>query len=116
VYELATFCKEHKNELPQRLLLLSISWASLLSPFKDGELTAEERDMFTNFHCRDARCFKPSDRAAVLREIRNEWGSEEAFDVYVRTVLPEVLAASKRSYSRLLKAKLMGNLEHMFGE
>jgi hypothetical protein len=40
----------------------------------------------------------------------------EAFDVYVRTVLPEVLAASKRSYSRLLKAKLMSNLEHMFGE
>ena len=71
VYELATFCKAHKDELSKRLLLLSISWASVLSPFKDPELTGEERDAFRNFHCRDARCFKPSDRAYVLKAIRD---------------------------------------------
>ena len=116
MYELATFCKAHKDELSKRLLLLSISWASVLSPFKDPELTAEERDAFRNFHCRDARCFKPSDRAYVLKAIRDEWGSEEAFDRFVQTELPEVLATGKRAYSRLVWLALVNNLEHMFGD
>jgi hypothetical protein len=116
VYELATFCKEHKHDLSQRLLLLSIDWAPLLSPFKDPELTDEERNAFRDFHCRDARCFKPADRAYVLQAIRNEWGSEEAFDRYVQTELPEILAASKRAYSQRFARLLQSNLEHMFGD
>jgi len=116
VYELATFSKYHKHELPQRLLLLSISWASVFSLFKDPELTAEERSAFCKFHCRDARCFKPSDRAYVLKAIRDEWGSEEVFDQYVQTELPKIFAASKRAYSQLLWLTLLSNLEHMFGD
>jgi hypothetical protein len=116
VYELATFSKYHKHELPQRLLLLSISWASVFSLFKDPELTVEERSAFCKFHCRDARCFKPSDRAYVLKAIRDEWGSEEVFDQYVQTELPKIFAASKRAYSQLLWLTLLSNLEHMFGD
>jgi hypothetical protein len=116
VYELATFCKEHKDELSQRLLLLSISWAPLHSPFKDPELTEEERDAFRDFRCRDARCFKPSDRAYVLQAIRDEWGTEEAFDRYVQTELPVILAVSKRAYSRRFVRVLRSNVEYMFGD
>jgi len=116
VYELATFAKHHKHQLPQRLLLLSITWASVLSLFKDPELTAEETAAFSNFRCRDARCFKPSDRAYVLQAIRDEWGSEEAFDQFVQTELPTIFAASKRAYSQLFWLTLHGNLEHMFGD
>jgi len=116
VYELATFCKEHKHNLSQRLLLLSIDWEPLHSPFKDPELTDEERDAFRSFHCRDAHCFKPADRAYVLQAIRNEWGSVEAFDHYVQTQLPEILAASKQAYSQRFVRLLQSNLEHMFGD
>jgi hypothetical protein len=116
MYELATFCKEHKGELSQRLLLVSISWAPLHSPFKDPELTDEERDAFRDFRCRDARCFKPADRAFVLQHIRDEWGTEEAFDRYVQTELPEILAASKRVYSQRFVRVLESNLEYMMGD
>jgi len=116
VYELATFCKEHKGDLSERLLLLSVSWAPLQSLFMDPELTAEERDALRDFRCRDARCFKPADRAYVLQAIRDEWGTEEAFDQYVQTELPEILAASKRAYSQRFVCVLQGNLEHMFGD
>ena len=82
----------------------------------DVELTVEERNAFRDFRCRDARCFKPADRAYVLQAIREEWGTEEAFNRYVQTKLPEVLASSKRAYSRLFARELQSNVEHMFGD
>ena len=87
-----------------------------VSPFKARELTQAEQGAFRDFSCRDARCFKPADRAYVLKAIRNEWGSEAIFDDYVRTSLPQVLAESKRAYSSLLWRVLLRNLEHMAGD
>ena len=49
-------------------------------PFKRTGLTAKEEEWITNFSCREARCFKPADRAAVLEAIRERFGSEELFD------------------------------------
>ena len=88
----------------------------MLSQFKDPELTDEEHAAFRDFRCRDARCFKPADRAYVLKAIRNEWGTEEAFDRYVQTELPKILAVSKRAYSERLVRLLQSNLDHMFGD
>jgi hypothetical protein len=116
IYELATFCKVHQEELSERLLLLSIDWAPSHSLFKDPELTREEKEALRDFRCRDARCFKPADRAYVLEAIRSEWGTEEAFDKYVQTELPKILAASKRAYSQRFVRVLQSNLEHMFGD
>ena len=54
----------------------------------------------TGFRLADVQCAMPRDRAIVLGSIRREWGSEAAFEDFVRRQLPEVLAASKQRYSR----------------
>ena len=84
VYELAYFTHYHgmhKTDAPSsKMLLLSLDWPSSFWPFKRTGLTEKEEEWITNFSCRDARCFKPSDRAAVLEAIRERFGSEEQFD------------------------------------
>ena len=57
----------------------------------------------------------PRDRAIVLEAIRREWGSEAAFEGFVRTEVPKLLAASKRRYSRQI-ARVAGRaFEMAFG-
>ena len=115
VYELATFCRMHKDKLDSRLLLLSPTWPSAFSPFKSVLLSEEERAPLTNFRLADVQCAMPRDRAIVLDAIRDEWGSEEAFETFVRNQLPDVLAASKQRYSRQM-ASVAGNaFEMAFG-
>ena len=51
----------------------------------------------------------------VLEEIRRTWGSEAAFEGFVRTELPKVRAASKLRYSRQ-RARVAGRaFEMAFG-
>ena len=58
----------HKVDAPSsKMLLLSLDWPSSFWPFKRTGLTEKEEEWITNFSCRDARCFKPADRAAVPR-------------------------------------------------
>lgn len=115
VYELATFCNLHKGHLDERLLLLSPTWPSVFSPFKSARLTEEELAPFTGFTLSEVQCALPRDRAIVLEEIRRKWGSEAAFETFVRTELPELLAASKRRYSKQI-ARVAGRaLEMAFG-
>ena len=115
VYELATFCRMHKDHLDGRLLLLSPTWPSVFNPFKSARLTEEELAPFTGFTLAEVQCAMPRDRAVVLEAIRREWGSEAAFEGFGRTELPKVLAASKRRYSRQL-ARVAGRaLEMAFG-
>jgi hypothetical protein len=106
VYELAYFTHlhgMHKTDAPSsKMLLLSLDWPSSFWPFKRTGLTEKEEEWITNFSCRDARCFKPSDRAAVLEAIRERFGSEEQFDEFVHTHLLTVLERSKREYARQL--------------
>ena len=83
-YEFAYFTHYHgmhKTDTPSsKMLLLSLDWPSSFWPFKRTGLTEKEEEWITNFSCRDARCFKPADRAAVLEAIRERFGSEEHFD------------------------------------
>ena len=42
VFELASWCRAHRHALDTRLLLISLEWRSVLSPFKSVELTRDE--------------------------------------------------------------------------
>ena len=115
VYELATFCNMHKDHLDERLLLLSPTWPSVFNPFKSAQLTEEELKPLTHFTLAEVQCAMPRDRAIVLEQIRREWGSEAAFETFVRTQLPGLLASSKRRYSRQM-ARVAGRaFEMAFG-
>ena len=106
VYELATFTHMHgmhQVDAPSgKMLLLSLDWPSSFSPFKRKGLTKKEREWITGFRCRDAGCFKPSDRAIVLQAVRDKFGSEDKFDEFVHVQLLKVLERSKREYSSKL--------------
>ena len=115
VYELATFCRMHKDHLDQRLLLLSPTWPSVFNPFKSAQLTKEELKPLTHFTLAEVQCAMPRDRAIVLEEIRRTWGSEAAFEGFVRTELPTLLASSKLRYSRQLSRVAGRAFEMAFG-
>ena len=71
--------------------------------FKKHELTEAELGWLRDFRCRDARCFKASDRAEVMQAIRDAWGSEETFDTFMRMCAP-----SFPRYSQQASASTMG--------
>ena len=83
--------------------------------FKSSKVSEEELLYFKNFRCRDASCFKPADRGKVLGQIRREWGSELAFDEYVRHKLPAIFAQSKQIYSDQLMTVAYSSSEQLFG-
>jgi len=116
VYELASFCKilEMDTERERYLLLFSLEWPSSIN-LLSSKISEEEASYFKQFSCRDAECFKPADRGWVLGEIRREWGSEQAFDKFVRTELPLLFAESKQKYSEQLKTVANRSLEQLFG-
>lgn len=51
----------------------------------------------------------------MLEEIRDEWGSEEAFEEFVRIKLPSLFAESKKKYNGQLKLVASSSLEQLFG-
>ena len=53
VFELATFCRQHKEHLDERLTLLSLEWPHLASPFKRQDVSDAELTWLRNFRCRD---------------------------------------------------------------
>ena len=119
VYELATFTRMHEmheDDAPSdKLLLLSLDWPSSFSPFKQAMVSDEEQQWLAGFSCRNARCFKPADRAFVLKSIRDEFGSEEAFDTFVRKNLPRVLGRSKREYRSRITSVALDVVDLVFG-
>ena len=120
VYELAYFSKKYqgplKRYLDQDLLLLSVEWPSYLNFCQSSELTPNEFEPLQMFRCRDARCNRPTDRALLLAAIRREWGSEDAFDTYVRTELPPLLARQKQRYGKMLGVLTRTHLDIAFGD
>ena len=115
VYELAIFCRERASELDTKLLLLSLDWPATLDPRKTATLSAKERAMFATFSCVNACCYLPRDRAFVLAAIRDKWGSEEAFDAFVREELPPLFERSKARYQRRVGEVFSRALEMLFG-
>ena len=116
VYELASFCKRFGgSELERRLLLLSVKWPSTFSPCKTKDASVEQ-GWLEAFSCDRARCPTPSDRAHLLAKIRDEWGSEQAFERFVRDRLPELLVKSKAAYRSQLTTVAAESFELLFGE
>ena len=68
------------------------------------------------FQCRKARCFQPSDRALLLQSIRDEWGSLEAFDNFVREALPAIMVTSKLQYRTRFRRVVAESMELLFGD
>ena len=135
VYELSSFCKLHEGS---RLLLLSLEWPGVLSPFKSAALTPEESAWLSNFRCSRARCAVPAERQIIMsavcaharvrtcafvhvptrmqpNQVRKVWGSEAALDAFVREKLPAVLEESKQRYSHQFTTVLTHALDTMFG-
>ena len=58
---------------------------------------------------------KPADRAFVLNAIREAWGSEQAFETYVRNELPAIMEQSKAAYKQQLSNEIVDSLEMVLG-
>ena len=101
--------------MDSRLLMLSPEWPSVFNPFKSAQLSEEELAPLTGFRLAEVQCAMPRDRAIVLDAIRREWGSEDRFERFVRTQLPEVLAASKRRYTRQIASVMERAFQIAFG-
>jgi hypothetical protein len=100
-FELAAYCYVHQNNLAYRLEFLSFKWATtwnFLLMFRRVQLDKSEKDQLATYSCLDANCYLPADRMVVLAFIRKMWGSEEAFDEFVRTKLPEILRKGKEDF------------------
>mmetsp|Transcript_45738 Transcript_45738/g.99563 ORF Transcript_45738/g.99563 Transcript_45738/m.99563 type:complete len:371 (-) Transcript_45738:500-1612(-) len=115
VYELASFCHLHNNELDKRLILFSLDWPSSMSPFFSSRLTKAERQLFEGFRCSNIQCAKPADRSFVMSEVRKNWGGEAEFETFVREELPQVFENSKKAYGRQLRRTAIAAFEMMFG-
>jgi len=108
VFELATWCHEYQDNLGDKLFLVSLEWGHFASWTKTPTLSDEEAALLYSFSLENVRSFKPCDRADVLAAIRRRWGDEEAFETFVRTKLPTILAKCKRQYH--------GVIGHVMGE
>ena len=108
-YELARYCKlirrqeeaaarGEKVDKQKRLLFLSLSWDKWWNPLNwlhPVELDDREKQLLAEYQCREAKFWKRADQEQVLELIRQEWESEDVFDTYVHTVLPDVLLQAR---------------------
>ena len=97
------------------MLLFSLDWPTSLCSYVP-ETIHQEAEWLRNFSCETAHCFKPIDRATVLNFIRQEWGSEQAFDEFVHNELPSVLRASKRRYARTFRNEVRNTIDLVLGD
>ena len=111
MYELATWCHEHRHNLDGKLFLASLDWDHFASAYKTAELSKEESDMLTQFSLDNVRSFKVADQADVLAAIRKRWGTEAAFEAFVQTQMPKIFARCKRQYYGLVQNTAAETLE-----
>ena len=97
------------------MLLFSLDWPTSLCSYVP-ETIHQEAEWLRNLSCETAHCFKPIDRATVLNFIRQEWGSEQAFDEFVHNELPSVLRASKRRYARTFRNEVFKTIDLVLGD
>ena len=144
VYELATFCRARRLTLKKDLLLLSLTWPRTFGvrgllrrvglgatqtvegglafdgdpPSNWADLVGKGQEFawMQTFQCRKARCFQPADRALLLQSIRDEWGSLEAFDNFVREALPAIMLESKLHYRTRFRRVVAESMELLFGD
>ena len=96
VYELAHFCHMHAADLDARLLLLSLEWSD--PTMKDAG--KEPMSVLAKFECRSLTADSPNERGALLAAIRAEWGSEDTFDSFIRSRMPQIYQKSRHRYHK----------------
>ena len=99
-------------------MFLGLDWPTWWDPrlwCSPVALTQKEKRLLANFNCSEARCFLPADRGTLLARIREEWGSLDEFDDFVRNELPGVLLAGKRRYATQLRRKFAETAQFLFG-
>ena len=96
------WCHEHRSTLDEKLFLVSTEWEHFANPFKSRRVSEAELEPLRSFQLDNLRTFKPSDRADVIAAIEKRWGSEAAFEEFVRTELPIILAECRERYYGLL--------------
>ena len=106
----------YEGDLHERLLLLSPAWRGWwINPFTSAQLSVEELVPLASFRLARMECAMPRDRAIVLDAIRREWESEADFEIFVRTKLPKVLAASKQRFSQQMLTVAARAFDTAFG-
>jgi len=112
VFELAMFSRWHKDEnrLEDFIHMLGLDWDIFTS-----DLQQSEEDRLLDFSCRQAWCWNPEDRAVLLNTIRDEWGTEQAFDEYVQQELPQIALKCKQRFAVLPFKAAEGIFEIMLG-
>jgi hypothetical protein len=100
VFELATYCKRNEGSLDDKLIFLGLDWPSFISPAAAEAvgLSDSESKRLARFSCRQAECWNPNARSVLLRTIREDWGSESAFDLFVRGRLPGIVLQGKQHF------------------
>ena len=63
-----------------------------------------EEEIWSITSCHEAACFEAEDRAFVIGSIREQFGSEVAFDTFVHTHLSAVLVNSERKFSTIVQS------------
>ena len=108
VYELSEFVLLHPGQLESKLQIIGLDWPAWWNPInwsREVQLSDNEIQAIENFSVRAANCERPSDRQHILAELRRSWGSEAAFDGWVReemkAVLPCVHSSSSTCWSSL---------------
>ena len=103
VFELAMWCHEHRSTLDEKLFLVSTEWEHFANPFKSRRLSEAELAPLRSFRLAHLKVFRPCDRADVIAAIVKRWGSEAAFEEFVRAELPTILAECRERYYGLLQ-------------
>merc|ERR1712048_709478 len=104
------------RNLESKLLLLSPAWQNTLHPCKRSSLTVQEIQCLRNFNCASAQCFRPADRAMLLADVREEWGSVAEFEQFVHRTLPAVLSRSKEQYAHRFQNVAAKSFDMLLGD
>ena len=102
VYELSEFVLLHPGQqLESKLQIIGLDWPAWWNPInwsREVQLSESEIQAIENFSVRAANCERPADRQHILAELRRSWGSEAAFDAFVREEMKAVLLSGKKRY------------------
>ena len=102
--------------------MLSLDWPTLHTSaifgylFGSRELDDDELRALETFECRNVDCSHPNDRGTVLAAVREQWGTEEIFDRFVREELVKVFKSGKRRYHERPGRVALDTLELVFGD
>jgi hypothetical protein len=102
---------------PKTLKFLALDWSPWWHPANmtgPVALSPEEQRLLLGFRCSDAKCWRRADREIVLGLICEAWGSEDAFDAYVREQLPAILLKAKQEYYTQARSVMWDSFVTMF--